>query len=135
MIISSVSEHPQDWLEFSREPLRGVVSLSSMEERMNHKKSVPMWVLGFAMSVSTANYAAFAEEEDPFVIGGSCAALAYTTSTELADLLNETYSDDLGSFCVPEAPMECSDYTTFLKGRGRLITGEDGYHCTLQLGR
>ncbi len=76
-----------------------------------------------------------AEEDEPFSVGGSCAALAYTTSAALADLLNETYADDLGSFCVPEEAMECGDYTPFLKGRGRLITGEDGYHCTLQVVR
>jgi hypothetical protein len=31
--------------------------------------------------------------------------------------------------------MECSDYSPFLKGRGRLNTGEDGYHCTLHIGK
>jgi hypothetical protein len=122
-------------MEFTRDYLRGLHGLNLMEESMNHQKLWPKWLLGFAICASTAPNSAFAEEEDPFVIGGSCAALAYTTGTELADLLNETYSDDLGSFCVPEATMECSDYSPFLKGRGRLITGEDGYHCTLQLSR
>lgn len=106
-----------------------------MEEGMNQQKLWPRCLLGFSISASIATHSAFAEEEEPFVIGGSCAALAYATSNELTDLLNETYSDDLGSFCVPEAPMECSDYSPFLKGRGRFITGEDGYHCTLQLVR
>ena len=102
---------------------------------MKHQKLWHHWLLGFAIATGSPSFSALAEEEDPFVIGGSCAALAYTTNAELADLLNETYTDDLGSFCVPEETMECSDYSPFLKGRGRLITGEDGYHCTLQMGR
>ena len=73
-----------------------------------------------------------AEEGDPFQIGGSCAALAYTTGAQLSDLLTATSADDLGSFCVPEQPFECADYSSHLKGRGHLLTGEDGYHCTLQ---
>jgi len=89
--------------------------------------------LGFAVVVSCPTV--HAEEDEPFHPGGSCAALAYTTALELADLLSETYADDLGSFCVPDEPMECSDYSPFLKGRGRLVTGEDGYHCTLQQGK
>jgi hypothetical protein len=91
--------------------------------------------LGLSIALLMSSPGLKAEEEEPFHVGGSCAALAYTTNVELADLLSEAYSDDLGSFCIPEEPMECSDYSTFLKGRGRLVTGEDGYHCTLQVGK
>jgi len=102
---------------------------------MKHSKRQIRHLLALTLAVVVSSPAALGEEEDPFRLGGSCAALAYTTTGDLVDLLNETYADDFGSFCVPEEPMECSDYSTFLKGRGRLITGEDGYHCTLQLGK
>ena len=97
----------------------------------NNRKFLSM--LGLTCVAVLSGATANAEEDEPFHIGGSCAALAYTSSSDLADILNETYSDDLGSFCVPEEPMECSDYSPLLKGRGRLVTGEDGYHCTLHL--
>jgi hypothetical protein len=76
-----------------------------------------------------------AEEDEPFQFGGSCAALAYTTTSQLGAMLAATYADDLSSFCVPEEPFDCAEYSSLLKGRGRLVTGEDGYHCTLQLTR
>jgi len=102
---------------------------------MKHSQRQICHLLAMVSAVVLAIPAAHAEEEEPFRLGGSCAALAYTTAGELADLLNETYADDLGSFCVPDEPMECSDYSPFLKGRGSLVTGEDGYHCTLHLGK
>ena len=71
--------------------------------------------------------------EGEFQVGGSCAALAYLSSTELRAYINASYSDDFHSFCFPEEPSDCEDYTQFLKGLGRLSTGEDGYHCSLQL--
>ena len=76
-----------------------------------------------------------AEEDELFQLGGSCAALTYTTTSQLSALLAATYADDLSSFCVPEEPFDCAEYSSLLKGRGRLVTGEDGYHCTLQLTR
>jgi len=102
---------------------------------MKYSKRHICHLLAICLSVVGSSPTAHGEEEEPFHLGGSCAALAYTTAGELADILNETYVDDLGSFCVPDEPMECSDYSPFLKGRGRLVTGEDGYHCTLQLGK
>ncbi len=79
---------------------------------------------------------AHAEEDqdaDGFQIGGSCAALAYASTTNLRALISGGYADDFHAFCFPEEPSECSDYTSFLKGVGRLNTGEDGYHCSLHL--
>lgn len=74
-----------------------------------------------------------AEDEDSFPIGGSCAALAYLNVTELKARLGASFSDDFHSFCFPEEPSECSDYSSLLKGLGRLSTGDDGYHCSLTL--
>jgi len=68
-----------------------------------------------------------------FEVGSSCAALAYLSTAELKTLVNVSYSDDFHSFCYPEEPSDCSDYTSFLRGLGRLTTGDDGYHCSLQV--
>ena len=73
------------------------------------------------------------EDEALFEAGGSCAALAYLGAGQLRALIAAGYADDLHSFCFPEEPSECSDYTAYLKGMGRLSTGEDGFHCSLQL--
>ncbi len=73
------------------------------------------------------------DDDASFAVGGSCAALAYTNGAQLKALIASGYTDDLHSFCFPEEPSECSDYTSFLKGLGRLVTGDDGYHCSLQL--
>jgi hypothetical protein len=73
------------------------------------------------------------ESEDGFQIGGSCAALAYSSTASLRSLIAGGFADDFHSFCYPEEPSECADYTSFLKGVGRLTTGEDGYHCSLHL--
>jgi hypothetical protein len=72
-------------------------------------------------------------EEDGFEVGGSCASLAYLGAGQLKAFLSSGYSDDFHSFCYPEEPYSCSDYTSYLKGLGRMTTGEDGYHCSLQL--
>jgi len=72
-------------------------------------------------------------EDESFVIGGSCAALAYMSSKELKELLGGAFPDELRSFCYPEEPSSCSDYSSFLKGMGRLGTSDDGYHCSLQM--
>jgi len=73
------------------------------------------------------------ESDDSFQIGGSCAALAYVSSGSLRSLIAGGFADDFHSFCYPEEPSECTDYTSFLKGIGRLTTGEDGYHCSLHV--
>ncbi|MCX6109729.1 MAG: hypothetical protein NTZ90_09040 [Proteobacteria bacterium] len=72
-------------------------------------------------------------EDDLFRPGGSCAALAYLSSSQLADLIKAGFSDDRHSFCYPEEPSECTEYTSLLQGRGHLSTGEDGFHCNLQV--
>ena len=96
----------------------------------NNRKFLSM--LGLACVAALSGATANAEEDEPFHIGGSCAALAYTSSSDLADILNETYSDDLGSFCVPEEPMECSDYSPLLKGRPLLQKSLSPYRLVLQ---
>jgi hypothetical protein len=80
-----------------------------------------------------AGDAALTQDDDAFEVGGSCAALAYLSSAQLKSYINAGYSDDFHSFCYPEEPQSCADYSTFLKGLGRLSTGEDGYHCSLSL--
>lgn len=82
---------------------------------------------------ATAASAETDQDSDGFQIGGSCAALAYASTSNLRALIAGGYADDFHAFCFPEEPAECSDYTSFLKGVGRLSTGEDGYHCSLQL--
>ena len=77
--------------------------------------------------------AALGLEEDVFHPGGSCAALAYLSSSQLALLITSGFSDDRHSFCFPEEPSDCAEYTGLLSGRGRLTTGEDGFHCNLQV--
>ncbi len=72
-------------------------------------------------------------DDDGFEVGGSCAGLAYMNAGQLKAYVAASYSDDFHSFCFPEEPFSCSDYTSFLKGLGRMTTGEDGYHCSLQL--
>ena len=72
-------------------------------------------------------------EDDLFRPGGSCAALAYLSSSQLGDLIKAGFSDDRHSFCYPEEPSECTEYTSLLQSRGRLTTGEDGFHCNLQV--
>lgn len=72
-------------------------------------------------------------DDDAFNVGGSCAALAYLSLNQLKAFIGSGYSDDFHSFCFPEQPSECSDYTPLLQGLGHLTTGEDGYHCSLQL--
>ncbi len=72
-------------------------------------------------------------EDEAFEVGGSCAGLAYMNASQLKAFLNAGYSDDFHSFCYPEEPYSCTDYTSYLKGLGRMTTGEDGYHCSLQL--
>ena len=72
-------------------------------------------------------------EDDLFRPGGSCAALAYLSSSQLDDLIKAGFNDDRHSFCYPEEPSECTEYTSLLQGRGHLTTGEDGFHCNLQV--
>lgn len=72
-------------------------------------------------------------EDEAFEVGGSCAGLAYMNAGQLKAFLSAGYSDDFHSFCYPEEPYSCADYTSYLKGFGRMTTGEDGYHCSLQL--
>ncbi len=72
-------------------------------------------------------------EDSAFEVGGSCAGLAYMNATQLKAFLSAGYSDDFHSFCYPEEPFSCADYTSYLRGLGRMTTGEDGYHCSLQL--
>lgn len=93
-----------------------------------------MWGLGgfFGWGLTLKAQGA-GESEDGFQIGGSCAALAYASTSNLRSLIAGGFADDLHSFCYPEEPSECADYTSFLKGVGRLATGEDGYHCSLHL--
>lgn len=72
-------------------------------------------------------------DDATFEVGASCAALAYMSNGQLKAFIGAGYADDFHSFCYPEEPSECSDYTPFLKGLGRLSTGDDGYHCSLSL--
>ena len=99
-----------------------------------HTWNIVSFSAGLCIATWTSSTAR-AEDEEPFRLGGSCAALAFTTQSQLSEILTASYADDLGSFCVPEEPFECGDYSSLLKGMGRLTTGEDGFHCTLQLHR
>jgi hypothetical protein len=72
-------------------------------------------------------------DDDIFQIGGSCAGLAYLGGAEIRHLLSQAFSDDHHSFCYPEEPSDCTDYSSFLKGLGRMTTGDDGYHCAVHL--
>jgi hypothetical protein len=96
-----------------------------------------MVVLGYCVSseVSAQEFSAEGAlaNDDAFEVGGSCAALAYLSAAQLKAYISSGYSDDFHSFCFPEEPSDCTDYSGFLKGLGRLSTGEDGYHCSLQL--
>lgn len=85
---------------------------------------------GAAASEQAASAAGI--EDDAFHVGGSCAALAYMTTGRLNELIKTGFSDDRHSFCFPEEPSECSDYSGLLQGMGKLSVGEDGYHCDLQ---
>lgn len=69
--------------------------------------------------------------DEAFQIGGSCAGLAYLNRDQIGTVLGAAFSDDMHSFCYPEEPSECSDYSAFLHGMGRLATGDDGFHCSL----
>lgn len=69
--------------------------------------------------------------EETFQIGGSCAGLAYLNKSQISTVLTAAFSDDLHSFCYPEEPSECSDYSAFLQGAGKLTTGDDDFHCSL----
>ena len=86
-----------------------------------------------AANSSAISDAALGVEDDLFRPGGSCSALAYLNSSQLAELIKSGFSDDHHSFCFPEEPSECAEYTSLLSGRGRLTTGEDGFHCNLQV--
>jgi len=72
-------------------------------------------------------------DEETFTVGGSCAGLAFLNGHQLRDIIGGAFPDDLRSFCYPEEPSPCSEYTSLLRGRGQLRTGEDGYHCYLEL--
>lgn len=69
--------------------------------------------------------------EETFQIGGSCAGLAYLNKGQISMVLSAAFSDDLHSFCYPEEPSECADYSAFLQGAGKLTTGDDDFHCSL----
>lgn len=93
-----------------------------------------------ALAATSAVAAEGAAEGDPadvleqeFEVGGSCAALAYLSSKELKTITSSAFADDFHSFCYPEEPFSCADYTSHLKGLGRMTTGEDGYNCSLQI--
>jgi hypothetical protein len=73
-----------------------------------------------------------AQSEETFQIGGSCAGLAYLNKTQIATVLASAFIDDLHSFCYPEEPSECSDYSSFMQGIGKLSTGSDDYYCSLE---
>jgi hypothetical protein len=68
---------------------------------------------------------------EAFQIGGSCAGLAYLNKDQITTVLAAAFADDMHSFCYPEEPSECSDYSGFLQGAGRLSTGDDDFHCSL----
>jgi len=72
-------------------------------------------------------------DDEIFQIGGSCAGLAYLGGAEIRHLLSQAFTDDHRSFCFPEEPSDCTDYSSFLNGLGRMTTGDDGYHCAVQL--
>lgn len=102
-----------------------------------------VWVVGAVLMTLALGPGATAQEgledsqsgsdEVTFDVGGSCAAIAYMNAGQLKAFINAGYTDDFHSFCYPEEPSECSDYTPFMKGLGRLSTGDDGFHCSLQL--
>ena len=73
-----------------------------------------------------------AQSEETFQIGGSCAGLAYLTKAQIQVVLASAFVDDLHSFCYPEEPLECSDYSSFMRGGGKLSTGSDDYYCALE---
>jgi hypothetical protein len=70
---------------------------------------------------------------ETFQIGGSCAAMAYIEEAQLTYLISDAFKDEFPSFCYPEEPYDCSDYTSFLKGAGTLEAGVDGYYCKLNV--
>jgi len=72
-----------------------------------------------------------AQTQESFQIGGSCAALAYLSKAQIGIVLATAFVDDLHSFCYPEEPSECSDYSSFMQGSGKLTTGSDDYFCAL----
>lgn len=86
-----------------------------------------------APTAKSGNGGSLSGEEETFDVGGSCAALAYLSTDQLKNYVNSGFSDDFHSFCYPEEPQSCSDYSSFLGGLGHLSTGDDGYHCSLQL--
>ncbi len=69
------------------------------------------------------------DKDQPFEPGHSCAELAFLTEAELKEAVSPAFQSDFHAFCHPEEPEVCSDYTASLKGLGRLIQGDDGYHC------
>ena len=86
-----------------------------------------------ALGLTSGAAAQDGDDDSAFEVGGPCAALAYMNQGQLAAFVGAAYSDDFHSFCYPEEPMECAEYTSFLKGHGKLATGDDGYHCRLVL--
>ena len=71
---------------------------------------------------------------EPAVVHGTLHGPGYSGGAGIgrADTLTSgAYADDFHSFCFPEEPFGCADYTSFLKGLGRMTIGDDGYHCSL----
>lgn len=97
-------------------------------------KAVTLWLVFTTTAVfgpsGVASGQGFSADE-AFQIGGSCAGLAYLNKDQITIVLSAAFSDDMRSFCYPEEPSECSEYTAFLHGAGRLSTGDDGFHCSL----
>jgi len=87
-------------------------------------------VVGLAL-IGTSSISA-GQSEETFQIGGSCAGLAYLNKAEIGAVLASAFVDDLHSFCYPEEPSECSDYSSFMQGSGKLSTGSDDYFCALE---
>jgi hypothetical protein len=57
--------------------------------------------------------------------------MAYLELAQLKYVTGPTFKDEFQSFCYPEEPFDCSDYTSLLKGLGHLEAGLDGYYCRM----
>jgi hypothetical protein len=97
------------------------------------------WALSLAASLSAQKVSAqsgaapfafdHSDEEPPFQPGHSCAELAFLSEGELKEALSLAFQADFPAFCFPEEPQSCGDYAPMLRGMGRFVPGEDGYHC------
>jgi hypothetical protein len=97
-------------------------------------RGIHLFIAKLATGLAVLSFSAtgVAQSEETFQIGGSCAGLAYLNKAQIATVLASAFVDDLHSFCYPEEPSECSDYSSFMQGAGKLSTGSDDYYCSLE---